>query len=155
MGIDIESDTPEEKGVVIRAQKHSAVKLAFLVLHKEGVVEAGPTLSMSTRAKDKGCSINAGITLFATVVGSLGLTYDKGNEKFTGTLTVEMKEDLPFLPEKTRIGFELVKKGDKHVFRPIGIPTIFQDVLGSAELIKEIRKLSEGNKCGALDMLFK
>ncbi|KAG9122188.1 hypothetical protein FRC07_001538 [Ceratobasidium sp. 392] len=143
----------EDKGFSISGTKATPVEVLGLVLHGATSEAAGPRLRFSTRAKDKGCSIEAGLKLFGTSVGSITLAYNSQKSQFLGTVGVKAK----FLPGgQASVSFELVKKDEKHVLRLVELPAVFDDLVKAMHIIETIKKLSaaDGSPCGAITLAF-
>ncbi|KAG9124566.1 hypothetical protein FRC07_011106 [Ceratobasidium sp. 392] len=143
----------DNKGISISGTKVTPVEVFCLTLHGTTVQTEGPRFRFSTRAKDKGCSIEAGLTLFGTNIGSIILAYDSQKSRFLGTVDIKAE----FLPGgHASVSFELVKKGDKHVLRLVGLPAEYNDLIGADDIIDGIRKRSAKDKspCGAIELAF-
>lgn len=151
LSVDIFTTDKNKTGIQIVATKATPVEVICITLHAKDLTTKGPSFGLSTI--DKGCFVEAGISLFSTDVGSIKLTYSNSIPGLRGDVTVR----AGFLPGgSATVSFELVHKNGKNRLRFVGLPSVFDDIITAVQLIENIRDLSkaDGSACGAITLAF-
>jgi len=149
--VDILTTDNDKKSIEVVATKATPVEVICITLHSKEVTTKGPSFGLSTI--NKGCFVEAGISLLGTDLGSIRLTYSNSIPGLQGDVTVR----AGFLPGgSATVSFELVYKDGKNRLRFVGLPAVFDDIINALQLIETIRDLSkaDGSPCGAITLAF-
>ncbi|KAG8769661.1 hypothetical protein FRC12_004823, partial [Ceratobasidium sp. 428] len=142
----------DDRRITISGTKKTPVEVLGVILHGPTSETEGPRFSFST-GKHEECSVAAGLKLFGTEIGSIGLIYNSQNSQFLGKVAVKAQ----FIPGgQASVSFELAKRNGKYVFRFVELPAAFDELVTAMHIINTIRKLSalDGNPCGAIELAF-
>ncbi|KAG8762250.1 hypothetical protein FRC11_010286 [Ceratobasidium sp. 423] len=150
LSVDIHSGDKDSKGITIAGVKKKPVEVLGLTLHGKAVKTEGPRFKFSTVSEEKGCSVETGLTLFDTDLGSVSLSYNSKDSRFRGNVDIKAQ----FLPNgHASVTFELANNNGKHVLRFVELPAMFDELLEAIHIIDSIKKLSAGDRCGVLDLV--